>query len=112
MNAIKYPDSAGYDAEGYGLQTGMHKNKGVRRHYRPLCDTPLTPEERQLDEQEQRSRERQNARQAKCTHAWQWHNHEEQICKLCHAVKFVPDSENRNYADADGRYIDRTGEPV
>jgi hypothetical protein len=88
----KYPDAAGYDCEGYGLSTGLHKQNGVRRHYRPRIDTPRTDEERALTERAQAAQRAREAHYATCPqHSWRWLSHEERECSHCGAVEFVAD---------------------
>jgi len=88
---ITYPDPDGYDPEGYGLSTGVHKRLGLRRYFRPLVDQPITTAERRLAECKRESELQQMERQSHCEHSWYMLSHEERCCQFCGAVEFMPD---------------------
>jgi len=92
---ISYPDPSGYDCEGYGLSTGLHKRLGVRRGFRPGFDDPITDAERRLGTDEERKVAGKNARQAKCGrtygHEFEVLSHEENRCVRCGYLQFVLD---------------------
>ena len=97
-------DSTGYDCEGYGKTTGIHKNLGTRRYFRAGIDTPITSEEQQLAENwaaeclKRDAQERACFESAPATEARPWGghqlepvSHEEDRCVRCGAHFFCPD---------------------
>lgn len=87
----KYPDATGYDCEGYGETTKIHKNIGCRRYYRPLYDSPITPEERAMDVIARQEEAAEQRKQASCWHKFQIISHEERECVKCGYVEFIAD---------------------
>jgi hypothetical protein len=88
---LPYPDASGYDSEGYGLQTGMHKRTGVRRDFRVEIDKPLTKTEHSITATYRRQLSARNLRIANCTHDMVAINHEESRCRKCGGVFLMPD---------------------
>jgi hypothetical protein len=103
---IIYPDSCGYDCEGYGLTAGIHKYDGIRRCYRDGIYEKLaiTDAEQALIDAEKSANAMQSAREQTCfmrrpatdDRPWGGHrlraiDHDEQQCADCGVIFCCPD---------------------
>ena len=99
-----HPDASGYDCEGYGLTTGIHRYLGTRRHFRPRIDLPVTVEERDIVTRMVQAESRNDAQVEACflrlpataDRPWGGHeivatSHEESRCTRCGAHFCEPD---------------------
>ena len=100
----KYPDPIGYDAEGYGLSTGLHKRWGLRRYFRTGIDSPISAAEQTATTLYEEGQARDATKMRACFerrpateerpeggHRVRWVSHDGQECIDCGAYFCVPD---------------------